>query len=292
MSDINQRNPSDLSRDKNDPPVKVNERKVFVLVGLIGVVALFLGFIQLKQQIKSPFTPEDVALSNTTLLTNEQLGEINNLKTVDTDKDGLSDYDELYLYNTSPYLKDSDSDGISDKEEITNGTDPNCPVGQDCTGSSDTNSSNLNSSAAGQNNANAGILAGNLSADTLRETLKNAGVPQNILDSTSDEDLLAVYNQTISETQNANTNSNNLNSSQISNINSSNSSLTLNANLSSADASNLLSSLTPQEIRDLLVQVGLSESDLNSVDDATLQAIFLQALQEQQTGVTNANTNQ
>src|SRR3989344_2262751 len=42
----------------------------------------------------------------------------------DSDQDGLSDYDELYLYGTSPYLPDSDSDGVSDKREIATGADP------------------------------------------------------------------------------------------------------------------------------------------------------------------------
>ncbi len=56
------------------------------------------------------------------------------LKKKDTDTDGLSDYDELYVYKTSPYLKDSDSDGVEDKTEVFGGTDPNCPVGKVCDG--------------------------------------------------------------------------------------------------------------------------------------------------------------
>lgn len=54
-------------------------------------------------------------------------------KTKDTDQDGLSDYDELYIYSTSPYLMDSDSDEITDKQEVDEGTDPNCPISlQNC----------------------------------------------------------------------------------------------------------------------------------------------------------------
>ena len=40
------------------------------------------------------------------------------LKNIDTDNDGLSDYDELYVYNTDPYNPDTDGDGLSDYEEI------------------------------------------------------------------------------------------------------------------------------------------------------------------------------
>src|SRR3989338_4602783 len=54
------------------------------------------------------------------------------LKTKDTDSDGLSDYDELNVYGTSPYLKDSDGDSYSDKIEIDSNNDPNCPKGTEC----------------------------------------------------------------------------------------------------------------------------------------------------------------
>lgn len=54
------------------------------------------------------------------------------LRTKDTDKDGLNDYDELNVHGTSPYIEDSDSDGYSDSQELKSGNDPNCPVGQTC----------------------------------------------------------------------------------------------------------------------------------------------------------------
>lgn len=53
-------------------------------------------------------------------------------KTKDTDNDGIVDYDELYIYKTSPYLSDSDSDGYSDQQEIYSGNNPNCPTGKTC----------------------------------------------------------------------------------------------------------------------------------------------------------------
>ena len=43
---------------------------------------------------------------------------------VDTDIDGLSDYDELFIYSTDPLIADTDGDGISDGDEIKLGTDP------------------------------------------------------------------------------------------------------------------------------------------------------------------------
>jgi len=43
---------------------------------------------------------------------------------IDSDGDGLSDYDEIHVYDTDPWLADSDGDGISDAEELDDGTDP------------------------------------------------------------------------------------------------------------------------------------------------------------------------
>lgn len=46
-------------------------------------------------------------------------------KTADADKDGLSDYDEVYKYITQPCLSDTDNDGYSDKTEVDGGYNPN-----------------------------------------------------------------------------------------------------------------------------------------------------------------------
>ncbi len=42
----------------------------------------------------------------------------------DTDGDGLSDYDEIFVYHTNPLSPDTDSDGIPDKWEIDHGLNP------------------------------------------------------------------------------------------------------------------------------------------------------------------------
>ena len=43
----------------------------------------------------------------------------------DTDHDGLSDYQELYVTYTNPFVQDTDNDGVSDYLECTFGSDPN-----------------------------------------------------------------------------------------------------------------------------------------------------------------------
>ncbi len=44
---------------------------------------------------------------------------------IDTDNDGLSDYDEIYKYNTNPTIFDTDGDKLSDGDEIILQLDPN-----------------------------------------------------------------------------------------------------------------------------------------------------------------------
>ncbi|NQZ09614.1 MAG: DUF4214 domain-containing protein, partial [Algicola sp.] len=59
-------------------------------------------------------------------LTNLQEFELNtDVHSEDSDGDGLSDYDEVYLYKTNPAKNDTDDDGINDGVEIQLGYDPN-----------------------------------------------------------------------------------------------------------------------------------------------------------------------
>ena len=51
--------------------------------------------------------------------------EIDDLKRRDSDGDGLSDYDEIFVHGTDPYNPDTDGDGLTDWEEVVIfGTDP------------------------------------------------------------------------------------------------------------------------------------------------------------------------
>lgn len=45
----------------------------------------------------------------------------------DSDYDGLTDYDEINVYNTNPIQKDTDRDGMGDGTEVDAGLDPNLP---------------------------------------------------------------------------------------------------------------------------------------------------------------------
>lgn len=43
---------------------------------------------------------------------------LSNKSRIDTDQDGLTDYEEINIYGTNPYDPDSDKDGVSDGEEV------------------------------------------------------------------------------------------------------------------------------------------------------------------------------
>lgn len=104
----------------------------FVLLLAFGVLTVILGGLQLRNTIYKPFVIKAAADGTKQEQLNALLDDATRLQRIDTDKDGLNDYEELNFYQTSPYIPDTDSDGYTDKEEIDAGEDPLCPRGQAC----------------------------------------------------------------------------------------------------------------------------------------------------------------
>lgn len=103
--------------------------------GICGILVLVLSVAFFQSHLSSPFLVPKSVLDQTKSFYEKQAAdaaEADASRTRDTDRDGLSDWSELNQYHTSPYLADSDSDGIIDSIEIAQGTDPNCPQGQQC----------------------------------------------------------------------------------------------------------------------------------------------------------------
>jgi hypothetical protein len=103
------------------------------ILAVCGLIALMLGVVQLRRSIISPFT----APIENLVLVDELMGPdeeevVREQQRTDTDGDGISDWHELNVFKTSPYIRDTDSDGEPDNIEIAKGTDPNCPEGQEC----------------------------------------------------------------------------------------------------------------------------------------------------------------
>jgi len=147
-----------IKRIGNRAPTELSiEQKIAAaLLLFLFTGGIFFGFRSfganlyrpIQQQFAKNLTGKDVVHENA-----QEQKDMEALKTKDTDGDGLSDYDELYVYKTSPYLKDSDSDGIDDKTEVFGGTDPNCPTGKECGGTA-----LVPEQAAPNSNAASGLL--------------------------------------------------------------------------------------------------------------------------------------
>lgn len=198
-------------------------QKNLALAGLstITVAILAMWFLQFKQNITAPLYRQlgfnnnqeiETALQNKNESSqNQQQDEA--LKNVDTDKDGLSDYDELNIYKTSPFIEDSDSDGVLDKVEVDRGQDPNCPIGKDCSGSvltnpiatDNTNKSEINSitpptnvvTATNNTSSSESLLP--TDATSLRQVLVESGMDKTVLEQFSDSELLEAYQEAFKE---------------------------------------------------------------------------------------------
>ncbi len=152
------------------------------------------------------------------------------IKLTDTDGDELTDWDELNVYNTSPYIPDSDSDGILDGVEVQNNLDPTCHNQKVCDGLDQVQESTVTSEDALSNEVDAATQAkiqavvkqfdkgfgsannikidvNNLPSevknitnpDDLRRILEKQGMSKAILEMLSNEDLMKTYNSLINK---------------------------------------------------------------------------------------------
>ena len=228
---------------------KVVPTGIMFLLAVLVVIAVGVTSRQWIQNLKLPFLiPESERTTVTDLPTGGNLGDLVALQGKDTDNDGLSDYDELYLYNTSPYLEDSDSDSYSDFDEIQNGHDPNCPTGSIC-------------QAQG---APANLITGgvnfedfaNLSTEQLRTLLISQGMSESEVEQFDDETLRSTFQQVLEEAQQPDYFANLLTNTQI--------------------------DLTPDQIRQMLITQGMAEEEVAQFSNDDLLLIWQQAMAQAQ----------
>jgi hypothetical protein len=130
----------------------------------------------------------------------------------DTDGDGLTDYDELYKYGSSPYLMDTDGDGYTDQTEVLNNTSPVCAVGADCSQGTGDSSSNLfddvmpdeQADTSGASLEDIQAAMHELTIDEIRSLLIEAGADEEQLAGISDEDLQAMFLEVMSDLEGSN----------------------------------------------------------------------------------------
>lgn len=114
----------------------VEQKLAVTALSVCCLFLLFGGISQVRSNVRKPFLVSKRTLARSIQIRSQTYQDdekqMRDLKLKDTDRDGISDYDEQYVYRTSAYLVDSDSDGASDAEEIATGEDPNCPQGKNC----------------------------------------------------------------------------------------------------------------------------------------------------------------
>lgn len=187
------------------------EQKVGLLLLLVfGVMVLSLGAVQIRNTIYAPF-----ALNKRVPLSlKDEIDTPDALRWRDTDREGLTDWDEKFVYNTSVYLADTDSDTLSDAEEVRRGTDPLCPAGQDCS-----KAVLLGTDLPPTGTTTAEILAAQQAAELgqepvnleealqdpaqIRLLLEGVGMSPEVLKQVTDQELLILVQQVISTSSTA-----------------------------------------------------------------------------------------
>ena len=262
----------------SNPPGNV----VMGIIIFLAVMGVAVAGLSLVRNVRSPFFAGDKNSPSVTLDTTEQAQaaqRAENLKMQDTDNDAISDFDELYTYKTSPYLKDTDSDSFDDKTEVASGHDPNCPEGQNCfrqdleeKPKDENAAAGLPGvfSATGTNPIDQALTGGVEPTPTqIRDLLRQKGMTDEQLSQFDDQTLLQTYKDSVATVKNNQETS------------PKNTTPTNSMNTGGTD----YTQLTATQIRELAISSGLVTSEqLSKIDDATLKDLFLKSM--------NSNTGQ
>jgi hypothetical protein len=232
-----------------------NQGKIFIF---LGIVALGFGTWNIMHTISSPFNLKNqnpVANQQVQLSVQDEIKNLSVLRSQDTDNDGLSDYDEMYVYGTSPYIEDTDSDGYADKTEIDSGNNPNCKAGEKCL-LNDTGVASVN----GQTSTTVSTAPPDpytMSASEIRSLLLKNGVDKATLDQVDDDTLRQMFIQAYTEAQQT-------------------AGQTVNSDTASQATSSQV--YTPAELRQLLIQKGLTKEQVDAVTDDELMKLYQEVI--------------
>ncbi|MFA5062314.1 MAG: hypothetical protein WC526_04165 [Patescibacteria group bacterium] len=186
------------------PGLTKTQKMGFVLLLIFAIFAVGLGALQIRNSMYGPLAlNKEVPPIDSGVVNN-----IDTLKYRDTDHDGLSDFDEIFIYGTSPYLADTDSDGIPDGVEIAKGSSPLCNEktkicvngGSEAVplsgGSPSTTAEVISQMQEPDSSASIDALSQALTDPAqVRQMLLSAGVEKKVLDSTSDADLMVMVQE-------------------------------------------------------------------------------------------------
>jgi hypothetical protein len=192
-------NPLEKKRDLQINSNPIRQQKIAVVfLAMFAILIFVLWGWQFNTQLNKPFATDKKVQSGPI---------VNDLHLVDSDNDGLSDYDEINIYHTSPYLEDSDSDTINDKQEISQGSDPNCPSGKVCGTTQNENVNNSSASSTNNQITNSPVVSGEativpgigneVTPAMLRQILLQNGYDAATLEKISDEDIMRSYQEAV-----------------------------------------------------------------------------------------------
>ncbi|MFH1711748.1 MAG: hypothetical protein ABH846_00730 [Patescibacteria group bacterium] len=262
---------------KTKPSFNKDQKAGFALIIGISSLAIILGVFYVGNHLASPLI---IDYSGPLVKTDSQIREeeIAKQRVSDADEDTLTDFDELYVFKTSPYLADTDGDGIDDGVEVANQTDPTCPQGSDCTnlasfgdadsGIADALIDNVERSAATANEVQS-LLTG-LTGPDIRTLLLQSGATEADLADLTDEELYIIYNQTLAEMQE---------SGEYDQLLLGTTETTASGTVTvSEEELAALQNMTPTEIRGLLLEYGADAAVIDQLSDEEVTKVFFDSL--------------
>jgi len=181
-----------------------SKKTAVILLSTVAASILVIWFWQFNIRINKPFNPDP---DQQAVIASQKAAATASEQTRDTDHDGLSDYDEINIYHTSPFIEDTDGDGISDGQEVKNGTDPLCPEGTNCgvtnlaapiaTSTIDISQTNNQATSTIDQTLLLQALSGAGDPASLRALLIQNGADQTTLNNISDADLMTSYDEVL-----------------------------------------------------------------------------------------------
>jgi len=231
-------------------------RGVKVGVVVLSVFALVLLVWQMQSRLTLAIPIFGDGSTSETLATNLLELEDEQLRLQDSDEDSLTDYEELRIYGSSPFIADTDSDGITDDQEVADGTDPNCPKGQNCFAQVV-----LAPNTGGQSESIQELQAILERPEEIRTLLIRNGADPEIVSQLDDQSLQILAQQALEQFQKP-----------------------------TQESLDILENLSITQMRDILEALGTPRSELEAITDEELEQIFQQKIDEER-GNLNSETD-
>ena len=259
------------------------QRMLLGILLFISVLVILLSFWNIKRSINKP--GEEIVIKNKKELLEKQKALALQTQvesddfTKDTDNDGITDFQEINVYKTSPYLEDTDSDGELDKQEIDNGTDPNCAKGaMYCENQESDNSGLTNATANPQ--AKGFEMDETLATSSVLQPEDILGMKQALIDSGINENVVksiddATLGQLFSALMSGEMDISEVTDFLYSQIN--------ETDLVKIEDEAVLDKIvsgeaTTEELREVLISAGVSEKLVNALKDEELEDFYRKSI--------------